>query len=381
MRTIGKATLYFFPLFSLSLLACSDNDPLAVDCERDYLRLTLHRSNWTLAAEPVDFTAHQGIPTLAKTRAEASYWFHPQNATFRRDFNPFLDEEEAGIPVDVLSIRIPIHLTEDQLAAFPALAQTDLTNRAFGDSIWVGLMQGFRSSDDLQQSWIDVSQYEYLDIWINDFHQEPEERFGRLHIDLGMMSEDYWDPESNELDSEDRFNHGVFDELEEDTGLDRIYDPGEMLIDNPFADPSDPAGDNWNPEWQSETYPNSYFKINGTEGNRRLDTEDWNGNGWLDSGNSYFTFSVGLNASALVDMVEAYANLGEVPENNKAWRLYRFYLSEAEIRKDPSENPPDWSQIRAVRIWLEGMNLPGIPPLNALEIADLRFGDIQSPPW
>jgi cell surface protein SprA len=258
----------------------------------------------------------------------------------------------------------------------------DQSNRALGDSIWAGLMYRHPSSEGFSQSPLDLSQYEYLDIWINDFHQEPEERFGRLHIDLGMMSEDYWDPESNELDSEDRSNLGVFDELEEDTGLDGIYDPGEMFTDNPYADPSDPAGDNWEVELQSETYPNSYFKINGTEGNRRLDTEDWNGNHLLDQYNSYYSISVGLDEPALVDMVEVYENeTGTIPEHSKAWRLYRVYLSEAEICMDEFEIPLDWNQIQGVRVWLEGMNHSGGSPLNKLEIADIRFGDVQSPPW
>ncbi len=339
--------------------------------------LSLHRSQWVTSSEPFDFISNLGgidIPTDAGNRAKAYYWFHPQQTTFRRDFNLNLAEQEGNETVDVLRLEIPVNLDPDDVQYYPSLDEADQANQAIGDGIWAGLMRGFKGEG------LDFSEAEYLEIWVNDFQQDEDFRLGRIHFDMGEIDEDYYNPELNVFDTEDRFNKTVFDELEEDTGLDGAFDLNEAAVDDlPWADGEggdDPAGDNYDPVKQSDSYPNAYFKVNGLEGNRRMDSEDLDGDEGLDQRNNYYTFSVDLADAALIDMVDVYQEeTGAPPDGNKAWRLYRLNLADAKIRSTGVDTP-DWSRIKYFRFWVEGMNRPGqnpAIPFNSLEIATIKI--------
>ncbi len=334
--------------------------------------LGLHRSQWVLASEPLDVIRVPGgadIEVTPGTRASSYYWFHPQNTTFRRDFNLNLPEQEAQESVEVLRVAVPVNLSEEQLEAFPALAPVDAENAAMGDSLWAGLMRSFGGEG------LDLSQAEYIEVWLNDSQQEEIFRRGRIHFELGDIDEDYWNPELNVLDTEDRFNTNVFDELDEDTGLDGLYSGNETDTGAAYGNAGDPAGDDYDPAQQAESFGNSYFKVNGTEKNRRLDTEDLDGNGQLSSRNGYFTLDVALDEVPLIDMVDVYADDGQVPDGNKAWRLYRLNLADAREVSD-GLSTPDWSRIQDFRFWVEGMNQAGQnpeQPFNFLEIASIKI--------
>jgi cell surface protein SprA len=339
--------------------------------------LSLHRSQWVKSSEPFDFISNLGgidIATISTNRAKAYYWFHPQQTTFRRDFNLNLPDQEAQETVDVLRMEIPIHLDADNVQHYPDIDEADQANQEIGDGIWAGLMRGFRGEG------LDLSEAEYLEIWVNDFQQDEDFRLGRIHFDMGDIDEDFFNPELNVFDTEDRFNKTIFDELEEDTGLDGAFDVNEDTVDElPWSDGvggNDPAGDNYDPVKQSESYPYAYFKVNGLEGNRRMDSEDLDGDEGLDQRNNYYTFSVDLAEEPLVDMTEIYFDsLGTYPESQKAWRLYRLNLSDAKIRSSGNDEP-DWSRIKYFRFWVEGMNLPGQSsniPFNTLEIASIKI--------
>lgn len=339
--------------------------------------LSMHRSQWVMSSEPLDFISNLGgidIPTEPANRALAYYWFHPQQTTFRRDFNLSLPEQEGNETVDVLRLEVPVNLDPDDVQHYPAIEEADLANQAIGDGIWAGLMRGFKGEG------LDLSEAEYLEIWVNDFQQNEDFRLGRIHFDMGEIDEDYFNPELNTFDTEDRFNKTVFDELEEDTGLDGAFDINEPTVDDlPWSDGdggADPAGDNYDPARQSENYPYAYFKVNGQESNRRMDSEDLDGDEGLDQRNNYYTFSVDLSDVPLIDMTEVYLDeTGALPENNKAWRLYRLNLADAKIRSTGTDTP-DWSRIKYFRFWVEGMNRPDQNPdipFNSLEIASIKI--------
>ncbi|MCB9513249.1 MAG: cell surface protein SprA [Candidatus Krumholzibacteriia bacterium] len=353
-----------------------DNEAFVDDMEgaEDAVELGVNRVQWVRASEPVDAIRVVGgadiLPTPAG-RARGAYWFKPQGTTRREDFNLNLPEQEAQEVVDVLQLFVPVNLNAQQLGAYPALVETDGYNRAQGDSLWMGLMRGFSGQG------LDLSEAQYLEVWVNDFQQQQLFRTGRLHFDMGAINEDYWNPELNEYDTEDREGIGVFVQGEEDTGLDGVFDMDEPPDpDNPYGGAADPAGDDYAPEQQDEDFGSSYFRINGTESNQRLDTEDLDGDGTLDQTNSYFTLTVDLNAVPFTDMVEVYADEGVAPpENNKAWRLYRINLDEARVVGDGFQ-APDWSRINYFRFWVDGLNAPGQNPerpSNRLEVASIKL--------
>ena len=334
--------------------------------------LGLHRSQWVPPSEPIDRIRVPGgadIDVLPANRAQYAYWFHPQDRAKRVDFNLNLREQEARETIEVLHLAVPVNLTAGQLAAVPSLAPVNEANAALGDSIWAGLMRGFTGEG------LDLSEAEYIEIWVNDFQQEERYRVGRMHFDLGDIDEDYYNPELNLFDTEDRFNRGVFDEVDEDTGLDGLYDTGEGALGNPFATPDDPAGDDYEPAQLSEGFANSYFKVNGREGNRRLDTEDLDGDGQLDTRNNYYTLDVALGDEPLIDMVSVYADAGQVPESGKAWRLYRLSLADVRAVGDGVQLP-DLTRVKYFRFWLEGFNAGGqnpSRPFNQIQIASIKI--------
>ena len=338
--------------------------------------LGIGRTQWVWASEPADVIKVPGgadIPVEPANRARDFYWFHPQNTTRRSDFNLNLPEQEAQEVVDILQLSVPVNLSENQLSAFSRLTDTDTHNRNLGNGIWAGLMRGFPGQG------LDLTEAEYLEIWVNDFQQEVGHRVGRLHFDMGTIDEDFWNPEDNEEDTEDPEKLGLFDELTMDTGLDGKFNSAEAvdtLFPSPYRTVSDPAGDDLDAGLRDDGYGNSYFRANGMEGNRRLDTEDLNGDGDLDQANSYFTFSVDLADSAFIDMVdEVNDETGSNPSGKKAWRLYRLNLDDARVITEGMSDP-DWSRIRYFRFWVEGMNHPNqdaTNPFNRLEIASIKL--------
>lgn len=78
-------------------------------------------------------------------------------------------------------------------------------------------------------------------------------------------------------------------------------------------DPNDNADDSID---QFGDYP----FINGTEGNRVLDTEDLNNDGVLNTLDRYFSYSVSLTDSPFM-----------VSENDFGWRLYRIPLTDPSV--------------------------------------------------
>ena len=370
-------------LTSLALISCCDNtSPSDGENDSEAFKLSLQRDSWILASVPSDsirIGSPPAIEVLASTRAIGCYWRQPPYAASRYDFVPNLSGEDGDIEVPILRLRVSVNLTEEELASFPQLAEIESVNTSLGDSVWTGLMQ---MTSDYP---LDLSDQEYLEVWVNDYQQDQEHRIGKVHFDLGFIDEDFWRPSFNELDTEDYPDvNGVLDE-DEDTGLDGIFDPLEHP-DNwgPYGSSQDPAGDNFDDNMQVPEIGDSYYKINGMEGNGRLDTEDLDGNGYLTQHNYYYSLSLDLSETPFTDMVEVFTSaIGVPPQDNKAWRLYRISLSGAIIRGEPVGDL-GWDQINSVRFWIDGFNASSHDPeqpFNRLEIASLKFAGEALPPW
>jgi cell surface protein SprA len=90
------------------------------------------------------------------------------------------------------------------------------------------------------------------------------------------------------------------------------------------------------------------------------DSEDLNGNGYLDRENAYYHFEIDLADSAIIDIQrdypkDAYAEYwnAETVNQYKAWRLYRVSLANIEqALRSPSGLVPRTDAIQHFRIWL-----------------------------
>jgi len=204
---------------------------------------------------------------------------------------------------------------------------------------WGGIMRW------LSAGYSDQTDSKYLEIWVNGDE-------GRLHIDLGQISEDVIP--NGELDTEDIPLNGIRNNLldpGEDVGIDgmRGEDPTDWwdINKNGIRDKGEPISYDYY-EYSPGSY--NYDHINGTEGNERdtggrfPDTEDLNGNGSLDVRNDYFeyTFSLGDDHPDAV-----YIKGGQ--DNDYGWRMYRIPLSDYSKKV----GDPDMSRIEYARIWID----------------------------
>jgi len=196
----------------------------------------------------------------------------------------------------------------------------------------------------LSAGYADQSDSKFLEIWIQGDQ-------GRLHIDLGQISEDIIP--NGDLDTEDIPVSGIRNNLldpGEDVGIDGK--PGADPIDwwdinkNGVKDPGEPIS--WD-DWEYST-GGSYDRINGTEGNERdpggrlPDTEDFNGNGSIDLQNNYFEYTFSLEKDHPDTTLIAGGQ-----DNRYGWRMYRIPLNEFSERI----NEPDMSRIEYARIWID----------------------------
>ncbi len=176
---------------------------------------------------------------------------------------------------------------------------------------------------------------------------------GSLYIDLGeRMDEDsYWpvrvgsgtEMEANgELDTEDTNGDGILSTVE-NTGYDGLFstaEPGYSSSGNP-----DPNQDDY--DYDPEDPLDSRFnRINGTENNERMDTEDLNRNGVLDRTNTFFRVRIPLdNPDYIIHGPNQYG-----------WTLISVPLNDSLMVTVPDglSGEPDWSKIVYARIWTEG---------------------------
>lgn len=242
------------------------------------------------------------MPELDWTRRfKEVWWYNPKNSTTRGDLNPDLSQEERNKFVPVLEVSL-----RDGTVAEGAT-----------DGAWGGIMRL------VSKTGLDMKERKFFEVWINDFDLNR----GKLNIDMGLLGEDamWGEAEPNgTLDTEDRNLDGVLDDTgskgpnDEDTGLDRLFNAAEA------GGGSDPAGDDWA---YDDADPGNYSKINGTEDNGFLDTEDLNGNGYVDEEKAFFRFTLDLGSD------EHLAATGNQEGPGKNWKLYRIPLAKAEARQ------------------------------------------------
>ena len=290
----------------LAMWGCSSGTgPDESDTVSDIGELGVSRRLWVPSSVP------DVLEIQVSDRIEVD-WYNPDRKVQEGDLHPDLPEQEADDNHTVLEM-------------------------VFGDtaepSSWAGLMRL------LSETGNDYSEYQFLEVWINDGGSIVQST-GTFHIDLGTISEDFYPLMSpnGDLDTEDVDVPPNGFDPDEDVGLDNVAGADGTGV------PGDDGDDDYNFEYGSD----DYSRINGTEGNERLDTEDLNGNGYVNTDNSYWTLSVVLSDTTYL----IQDNSGLVPGNY--WRKYRIPLGDAESVNGMAS----WLSVRSARIWMDGL-FPG----------------------
>ncbi|MCD4702680.1 MAG: hypothetical protein K8S24_12570, partial [Candidatus Aegiribacteria sp.] len=160
------------------------------------------------------------------------------------------------------------------------------------------------------------------------------------------------------LDTEDLNSNGLLSD-EEDTGLDSLMDAEE----NP-PEGGDPNMDNY--YYNGDDPPAvRYDRINGTQGNEELDTEDLNRNGVLDRSNSFFRINIPVDDSD-------YIISGP---NENGWMLIEIPLEDTTAVSVPGfvTGTPTWEKISYARLWMDGFTSADTVQIYDLEIVGNRW--------
>ncbi len=185
-----------------------------------------------------------------------------------------------------------------------------------------------------------------LEIWVNDFRQDPAARRGTLHVDLGSIDEDFAWPDDEDghpvygtWQFEDLNQDGIFAEATEDCGLDALIRSREVLR----------WGSQYLPDFELDG-DSPYPAINNTAGNGRDDSEDVDRNTRFDSENRYLTLSIDLaNATPEIDVAQAYP---DADLQGTAWRKYVLLLDDGEIEGDVVDAI---DRLHHLRIWFDDL--------------------------
>ena len=321
------------------------------------------RRNWTRASVP-DERPQNTIDNMVNY-----FWFNPVEQRSIQDIYPNRD----------INPNIPdrTHVLTFQL--FPDPTRPD-------PRTWGGLMRA------LSPGLHDQTQTKFIEIMVQG------ER-GRLHIDLGSISEDILP--NGVLDLEDLgLRDGSLDrDKVEDTGIDRVVkdDPPQLNfprkitvdslnVDFDFWDINRDGVKNFNEPWSYDNwvYPelsNIYItegqgSINGTEtnandeGGLRSDTEDINGNGILDRVNSYYSYTFSLTPNHPDTALIVGGNPNNPPARGGPWKLYRIPFDT--VTDSLQVGQPSPIQIENVRIWLELDDVDVSTPVT-ITIADISL--------
>ncbi len=270
--------------------------------------LGMVRTGWSPASHPYD-------SDLARARPN---WYNPQNI-YRKDvYDPeSLTSDEEDDEIQVMAVK---------------LDPPDLHDPGMHNRYWGGVMKYIGNQ-------LDLSTKKYIEVLIKVDSLNQNQKPVVMHVDLGSINEDFYTDFGGEgvLNTEDGKNGGVsdgqlddYDDVDEDIGLDGI----------PEGQPGDDPEDNYDGTKDDE---GDYPEINGTENNKRLDTEDLDNNGELNDSDVYFEYSVTLKDTVFLENVY------------NGWYLYRIPIDDSKSYREVSNKSidPDLGRISFARIWFE----------------------------
>ncbi len=326
---------------------------------------SIQRRFWKAASAPLRYSVEDSsfLEPLKQSNRGQLYWYNPYIPVRTKDIwpNQSTSLRAGNETTDILVLRYKAKEFQDNIDP---------------DSLWVGITTSLYSGD------YDQIQSKFFEIWAKG-------NSGRLHIDLGKISEDM--DGNGQLNTEDipaaglTLGNGFLEDVE-DTGLDGCFDEnedgwggclesgtyndyfasGETVLINSSSDVdgNDPNGDNWDYEPGSL----NYSKVNGTESNgtgsriqeggKYPDTEDLDRSTFLDKTNDYFSSSFDLTDTTYL----AGTTIKDgVPTG---WNLFRIPLSNFKKVQNI-----EWNEIRYVRIGITGLD----QDKNTLQIAKMEI--------
>ncbi len=310
--------------------------------------VTLGRLGWYPASLPVQpvIGAAGDLGQLPRHEARVGdiRWYAPETRVLRRWLNPELVGQERD---------------ETQ----PALTLYMRQEGGWQTENWGGIMRG------LSRTGLDLSKSQFIEFWVNDWQQDPTRRRGRLHVDFGLLSEDFvWENADGEIEfgtwqREDINQDGIFNASVEDVGLDAVV-RGQTV-----ARP----GRAFSVERNVAGYPGIYPFINNTAGNNYEDSEDLDGNTRFDLQNGYFTITIDLRETQ--PLVDVAVDHPDASLEGTAWRKYRIRMSD--VLPINESAIADIAAVRHMRIWYEEpeMGLPqgDDPAARTLQFSEMSF--------
>lgn len=326
LNTQGQASISFSTEGAISLPNPNTRGIIYLD---DFEKTTITQDVllrglvWQFGSKP----ANRDISTFARERI---FWYNP-TTRIRKDsiFGSGIGEEGKDL-VDYLRIQyVPD-----------------------SESSWAGIMTC------VSQSGWNLKDIENLEVVFRHSQINNPQKKGKIHFTLATsIDEDI--PRrtksgelvgyNNQHDTEDKNGNGILDDgLGEDVGLDGV---GGRDADNIL-------GDDGNDDYDA------YINPIGTEGNRRLDDEDIDGNGFARN-NDYFEYAINLTDSVY------FTNLA----NN--WKMLRLPLNDSLLKNDSAkyrfEGIPSWENIRIVRIWFSDFTFDDTFDIYSLSFIGSRW--------
>lgn len=346
---------------------------------RTYPLSTSPRS-WALPSPPAEFLV--GPDSLMPTHPPAwrYFWYSPLDPVKQTD-----KERAENYKTNMFS-GIAIDTKKDDNLLEPVLNLTVLpsgpkTKDRYVDP-WAGITYWFPTSS------ADRTDDRFLEFLVNLNAAQPGGTQGRLHVDMGEVSEDLAIQGGNpngRCDAENPLGLPVDDSL--NRGLDGIRDgdidpvtklgreftwmptpgatgwkqigpgSGSSALNDLLWDPADPSGDDY--KLYDTRNDGDFTKVNGLENDytgklRLLTSEDINGNGFS-TRNAYFRFNIDL------DSLQPTSNYRyQVTESNvradKGWYHVRIPLSAkaADAIVDPAR--ASFERVYFVRLWWDGFS-------------------------
>ena len=340
---------------SISNSATGDPDGVAfIDDFEGSKRTTspsIQRRFWKASSAPLKFDEQDSLftdPFSQRNRGKL-FWYNPYVPVRTKDI----------WPNQSTSLRAGNETTDVLVMKYRA---RDHQRNHDPDSLWVGITTSLYSGD------YDQIQSKFFEIWVKG-------NSGRLHVDLGKISEDK--DGNGQLNTEDipaaglTLGNGFLEDIE-DTGLDGCFDETEdgwggclesgsysefyaandtVLVNiSEDVDIEDPNGDNWDYDAGSSDYSNvNGTESNGTgskiqEGGKYPDTEDLDRSTFLDKTNDYFSSNFLLTDTTYL------AGVTEKDGMPTGWKLFRIPLSNFKKVQNI-----EWNEIRYVRIGVTGL--------------------------
>ncbi|KPJ50856.1 hypothetical protein AMJ40_01730 [candidate division TA06 bacterium DG_26] len=271
---------------------------------------------WTYSSIPVD----KDTSTFAKKPLQ---WYNPEDGVRAGDIHEGLPPQERERRETVLELWFEPEDTSSWASIATLLSPTR----------------------------IDLRNYTFLEIWVKGDK-------GILNIDLApKVSEDGIRRDSRgnivgygTFDTEDKgpTRDGILD-WNEDTGLDGVDGTDGQGV----------SGDDGNDDYDYRFGSRNYSRVNGTEGNQKLDTEDLDGNNILETRNQYFEYAIDLSDTLFQDK-----------RTQAGWKLYRVPLSSGESK---GQGEPDRADVKYGRIWIRGAEEKVGIQIYAIDIVGNRW--------